>query len=189
MSHTLRGPSGATYAFNEDFSGGVSVEASEVPSRYHDTAVEIPFADIRALYLEYARRKAISRLEQAEDGELEALLFPGPQTAAETVPDPALPGWVHEAQVMQKKWTRYILRQAVPYQFIRPGDTYVHVEQPWVLAHVDELAVDGSVRFAVWDATRGRSWNGGVGLKTHDDFQSLYPLKYTGPGPELVTPS
>lgn len=75
MSHTFLGPSGATYSHNGDFSGGVCVEKSEVPCRYHDTAVEIPFEDIRALYLAYVRSNLISRLEQAGDTELEAQLL------------------------------------------------------------------------------------------------------------------
>jgi hypothetical protein len=105
--HSTRGPSGQEYGHNGDFSGAVKASIPVRPQASHPDnytsastphvlaggemriEVEIPFEDIRALYLRYLTSKQISRLEQASDDELEQMLLgtPEPRQA---------PAWVLE---------------------------------------------------------------------------------------------
>lgn len=74
-----------TFLHNGDFSGNVKVSLPERVSayEYHDYApgnerietIHLPFAAMKALVLEYFRRKMISALEDAEGEELEQLVF------------------------------------------------------------------------------------------------------------------
>lgn len=95
--HAHRGPSGQWYNHNGDFSGEVlaslRVHGQGLPPGDRASAsiphkavgedgemgefveVRISFEDIRSLYLAYVRQNRISRLEQAENAELEAELL------------------------------------------------------------------------------------------------------------------
>lgn len=94
--HSTKGPSGQWYAHNGDFSGPVKISIpvrSQAQYPYDHTSastphtlageqgtfveVEIPFEDLRALYLAYVRRERISLLEQASDDDLEQMLLNG----------------------------------------------------------------------------------------------------------------
>jgi hypothetical protein len=190
--HSFTGPSGNHYFHNGDFSGGVKVEASAIADSQLGTMAEIPFEDIRALYLRYLRSERISRLEQAEDAELEAELLGTPQKPAQAPATPSVADWgvfkdkVTEERRVIRHYTRFILRETQAYQFPHPGKIYVHCEQPWVLARVDELPVDGSVLFAVWNPVQGYGWQSGAGLRTQDEFRQMYSLQYTGRAPETI---
>lgn len=61
--HSFDAPSGRSYFHNSDFDGDITFlgDSNSVTERPFD----IPFEDIRALYLEYLRRSKISALEQA----------------------------------------------------------------------------------------------------------------------------
>jgi hypothetical protein len=72
MSHTTITDGGTTFTHNGDYSGDVRITAPSAGRPY----IEVPFADLRQLVLWYLRDKAIERLENAEGGELEALLAP-----------------------------------------------------------------------------------------------------------------
>lgn len=65
--HDFEAPSGITYHHNSDFSSNVIMEGEDRLGKN----IEIPFGDIRALYLEYLRRSKISALEQASADFLE----------------------------------------------------------------------------------------------------------------------
>lgn len=65
--HSFEAPSGATYYHNGDFSGDVLMDGNQLA---------IPFEDIRAIYLEYRRQRAIATLVSAEYFELEEKLTP-----------------------------------------------------------------------------------------------------------------
>lgn len=213
--HSTQGPSSQWYAHNGDYSGAVKASIPvRAQARYPDNytsaskphaiageegefvEVEIPFEDIRALYLAYVRQTRISRLEQAEDAELEAELIGTRQTPAQPVSVPTLEDWgtlkrqqaaaTQEEKRITQHWTRLYLRETDSYHFPHPGRIYVHSEQPWVLARVDETPVDGSVLFAVWNPVQGYGWQSGAGLKSQDEFRELYSLQYTGPGPETL---
>jgi hypothetical protein len=92
--HSTQGPSGQWYAHNGDFSGEVKItipirdqgpypQSHTTASGPHQIAgeqgifvqVEIPFEDIRALYLSHLRSQRIYRLEQSTDEELEQMLL------------------------------------------------------------------------------------------------------------------
>lgn len=71
---------------NGDYSGNIKfllpnriADASTMPHFYADESsaatVHIPFAAIKHLVLQYLRNKAISRLENVEDDELEDLII------------------------------------------------------------------------------------------------------------------
>jgi hypothetical protein len=111
--HSTKGPSGQWYAHNGDFSGEVKVSLPVRPQgdyglnypcasephqiagqQGHFVEVEIPFADIRALYLRYLTSKQISRLEQASDDEREQMLLGIPEPASPQ--SGQAPAWVLE---------------------------------------------------------------------------------------------
>lgn len=109
--HSTQGPSGQWYTHNGDFSGPVKASIpvrpqAEYPDDYTSAStphvlpgeelrieVEIPFKDIRALYLRYLTSKQISLLEQATDDERERMFLGESGPAA---PSPSLPAWVRE---------------------------------------------------------------------------------------------
>jgi hypothetical protein len=65
--HSFEAPSGTTYHHNGDFSGNIVMDGEDRLGG----DIEIPFEDIRALYLESLRRSKISALEQASADFLE----------------------------------------------------------------------------------------------------------------------
>jgi len=85
------GPSGLHYFHNGDFSGSVKVEIPVLPDEHWSgngdrasvsepypqvvtqrrvVEVEIPFADLKHLVLQYQRRRLVSMLEDADDAEM-----------------------------------------------------------------------------------------------------------------------
>lgn len=77
--HSFEAPSYITYHHNGDFSGSVVVTPPDTLSFGLITeggGIEIPFEDIRALYLESLRRRKITQLEQADFDELEKRFMP-----------------------------------------------------------------------------------------------------------------
>lgn len=89
--HSTTGPSGLTYHHNGDYSGDVKVTIPlerhktrpwgttttkfDIDERIRQVTVDIPFEDMRWLVLRYLQSKLISRLEDANDDELEQLLL------------------------------------------------------------------------------------------------------------------
>jgi hypothetical protein len=188
--HSTQGPSGQWYQHNGDFSGPIVITDLDtaINNEYGYPRIEIPFEDIRAIYLRYARSKMISELEQASDDDLEADWVGIAQEPRPTVFPKISPVPTPEAQEREQaaRWTREFLRDSESYKWVRIGSIYIHSERPWVLARVEEVPVDGSVHFSVWNPLQGYDWQGGAGLKSQDSFMSLYPLKYTGPAPETL---
>lgn len=83
--HSFNAPSGLTYHHNGDCSGGVRVEipmgrraaqdygVPAIDNNARTVTVDIPFKDIRALYLNHLRNRRISMLENADDDALEEM--------------------------------------------------------------------------------------------------------------------
>jgi hypothetical protein len=75
--HSFKAPSGITYHHNGDFSGSVEIPFEEISefALYNDAeGIEIPFGDIRTIYLESLRQKLIAELEQADYDTLEKMI-------------------------------------------------------------------------------------------------------------------
>lgn len=207
--HTTQGPSGQYYAHNGDFSGSVkaAIPVREQASYPHDdhacasqphhlmgeeglfVEVEIPFEDIRALYLRHVRSQMISRLENASDEELEASLTASQPPAV----TPARPARDTRPEPYSRTW--WAARQAngrmlvarAP-QDLRTGDLkvggiHVHLEDVGVLARIDDLPASGAVLFSVWAADYPDEWQEGAGLASHAEFRQLYPTVYSGVDP------
>lgn len=87
---TTEAPSGLTYHYNDDFSGGVHVTLPmgrtmgytnetdhgviSIDASSHKALVEIPFADLRHLVLQGARDHLVSEINKADDATLVRLL-------------------------------------------------------------------------------------------------------------------
>jgi hypothetical protein len=179
--HSFTGPSGNQYHHNGDYSGEVSVDASAVADEHSSSLVSIPFEDIRALYLEYTRSRLISELESASYDDLET-----DWVGLAQAPAPSLPAQVTDEKKQTAHWTREFLRDSESYKWVRVGSIYIHTENPWVLARVTGLPVDGSVPFSVWNPLQGYDWQDGAGLPSQEAFKDLYPLLYRGDSPEFL---
>lgn len=70
--HQLVLPSGQVYFHNGDFSGMVHTEVLR-PATNEMVAIQIPFEDIEALYLEARRQRAIQKLEEATADQLKEM--------------------------------------------------------------------------------------------------------------------
>lgn len=194
---STRGASGQWYAHNGDFSGAVKASIPVRPqTRYpdpdHTTAstshgvmgedgvfveVEIPFDDIRTLYLRHLRSRKIRELEQASDDELEGILGLVPAPAPKPVD--TTPQWVDEAVHYQAAPFPGALTEATG--DLTPGYTYVHVDGR-VLARFEGF--DGvSPLFSVFDTQQPYGWQEGAGLDTVEMFRTFYPYRWLGPAP------
>lgn len=67
--HAFNAPSGVCYHHNGDWSGDVLFVTGD-----DEMQVEVPFADILAMAMEYLRGELVERLEQADTAELVTLL-------------------------------------------------------------------------------------------------------------------
>ena len=180
--HSTQGPSGLCYAHNGDFSGDVKVTIPmrrpgetyswgtssdievEINERDKTVTVDIPFEDIRALYLAYLRRNMISRVEQASDTELEAHLL-GTATAADDL---------RELRDEQREKLDRLFSEERPAK-LREGGIYQQ-KGGKILARIDRLTTGNHVRFSLWYGAvleGSGEWTSG-NMTTRQDFQEQY---------------
>jgi hypothetical protein len=196
--HSTQGPSGQWYAHNGDYSGSVHVhipvrDQTRYPDKDRTTAsavhnlpgeegefvqVQIPFEDIRALYLAHLRSAMISQLEQQDATQLEEELIGTHRIAAH----PALRGLRDDQLERLAEFARGLSSPK-----LREKGVYKH-KTGVALARIDRLTSGGHVRFSIWYLEKDTTeWISGSMLSPRE-FQDAYPDAYTGPVPVTQIP-